>query len=68
MFVGYWETYGFTIVEIHGGIVITSKAVVVIVEYRFRLCELLVIAGMRVVIGVDFVSSDTPPSDSVVGN
>ena len=68
MFVRYWEIHGFAIVEIHEGIVITSKTVLVIVEYRFRHCEMLVTTRMRVVIGVDLVSLDTPPSHSVVGN
>ena len=65
---GYWEIYGFAIVRIHERIVITSKAVVVILEHRFRLCEMLVLVGMRVVIGIDFLSTDTPLSDSVIGN
>ena len=68
MFVGYWEIYGFAIVKIHEHIVITSKAVVVILEHRFRLCEMVVLVGMRVLIGIDFLSTDTPPSDNVVGN
>ena len=68
LFVGYRGIYGFAIVEIHERIVIASKAVV-IVEHRFRLCEMLFsVVEMRFVIGVDFVSSDRPSPDSLVVN
>jgi hypothetical protein len=71
LFVGCWEINGFAIIEIHEGIiVITRNTVVVIVEHWFRLCEILVrvVTGMRALIRVDIVSTDTSPSDSVVGD